>query len=84
MTGVYFLQAMMLCVLLVKKFPYALLILPLIVVTGAFHVVNSKLFQRPWDLMSLKEAALLDARDQVISATSPDAACYCLVQGRSA
>lgn len=67
MTGIYFLQAMILCVLLVKKFPFALLIIPLIIITVVFHQVNSKLYRRPWQLMSLKEAAVLDARDHVSS-----------------
>lgn len=65
MVGIYFLQAMGICVLLVKRFNFAPLILPLIVVTIIFHKVNLGLFQRPWTLMSLKEAAVLDARDQV-------------------
>eukprot|EP00878_Enallax_costatus_P008398 GHUV01008778.1.p1 GENE.GHUV01008778.1~~GHUV01008778.1.p1 ORF type:complete len:750 (+),score=167.74 GHUV01008778.1:924-3173(+) len=63
MTGIYFMQAMGICVLLVKRFNFALLLLPLIVMTVAFHVVNLSLFKRPWTLMSLKEAAVLDARD---------------------
>ena len=65
MTGIYFMQAMGICVLLVKRFNFALLLLPLIVATVAFHVVNLSLFKRPWTLMSLKEAAVLDARDHV-------------------
>lgn len=65
MVGIYFLQAMILCVLLVKKFPYALFVLPLIVFTIVFHMVQSAQFRRPWRLGNAREAALLDARDHV-------------------
>lgn len=65
MVGVYFLQLMALALLLVKTFPYALLLLPLLVLTACFHVVVGKLFRRPWALMNAKEAAVLDARDHV-------------------
>ncbi|KAF6257823.1 hypothetical protein COO60DRAFT_1521842 [Scenedesmus sp. NREL 46B-D3] len=63
MTGIYFLQAMALCVLLVKGFPYAALIIPLIVFTAVVHSNCKQLFRRPWTLMSAKEAAILDTRD---------------------
>eukprot|EP00882_Tetradesmus_deserticola_P001118 GHRQ01001211.1.p1 GENE.GHRQ01001211.1~~GHRQ01001211.1.p1 ORF type:complete len:784 (+),score=334.19 GHRQ01001211.1:817-3168(+) len=63
MTGIYFLQAMALCVLAVKGFAFAALLIPLILFTAVVHVNCKKLFRRPWTLMSAKEAALLDARD---------------------
>ncbi|KAF8065514.1 CSC1-like protein [Scenedesmus sp. PABB004] len=69
MVGVYFLQAMSLAVLLVKRWPYAVLVLPCVAVTAVVHIVNVNLFRRPWTLMSLKEAAVLDTRDH--SAMSP-------------
>lgn len=80
MTGIYFMQAMGICVLLVKRFELALLLLPLIVVTIAFHKLNLGLFKRPWTLMSLKEAAILDGRDQVREIACPGGAriCCCL------
>jgi hypothetical protein len=65
MTGIYFLQAMALCVLLVKGFAFAALIIPLIVFTAVVHSNCNKLYRRPWTLMSAKEAAILDARDPV-------------------
>lgn len=63
MIGIYFLQLMTACVLGVKQFAYAALVVPLIVLSIAFHVVNISLFKRPWTLMSLREAAALDGRD---------------------
>lgn len=65
MVGIYFHQAMLLCILLVKKFPYALLVLPLCIFTVVFHIVNAAQFKRPWKLGNAREAALLDARDHV-------------------
>lgn len=65
MVGIYFLQVMTLCVLLVKGFPYAALVIPLMIITAVVHNVNMNLFTRPWKLMSAKEAAVLDARDPV-------------------
>lgn len=64
MVGIYFLQVLSLAVLLVKGFAYALLVLPLLVLTIIIHVTNAALFRRPWSVMSLKQAALLDARDK--------------------
>ncbi|WIA16520.1 hypothetical protein OEZ85_013198 [Tetradesmus obliquus] len=63
MTGIYFLQVMALCVLLVKGFAFAALIIPLVVFTAVVHSNCTKLFRRPWTLMSAKEAAILDKRD---------------------
>jgi hypothetical protein len=65
MAGIYFLQVMALCVLLVKGFAFAALIIPLIVFTAVVHSNCTKLFRRPWTLMSTKEAAILDTRDPV-------------------
>lgn len=65
MVGIYFLQLMLLAVLLVNRFPYALLVLPLLVFTVVFHIVQSNQFKRPWTLGNAREAAMLDARDSV-------------------
>lgn len=65
MVGIYFLQLMLLCVLAVKRFAYALLVLPLVIFTLIFHAVQSNNFKRPWKLGNAREAALLDARDHV-------------------
>ncbi|KIY93558.1 hypothetical protein MNEG_14404 [Monoraphidium neglectum] len=63
MVGIYFLQAIVATVLGVKRFPYAALILPLVVATVVFHWALAKLFKRPWTLTSIREASMLDARD---------------------
>jgi hypothetical protein len=63
MVGLYFLQFMVAALLAVKKFAYVVLIIPLILCTILFHQVMTSTFRRPWQLISLKEAALLDARD---------------------
>ena len=63
MTAVYFLQLVTAAVLAVKRFAFAALLLPLLVLTATFHVTVSKLFARPWTLTSLREAAALDARE---------------------
>jgi hypothetical protein len=65
MVGIYFLQAMLLAVLAVKRFPYALFVLPLVVFTVIFHIVQSSQFKRPWRLGNAREAAMLDARERV-------------------
>jgi hypothetical protein len=65
MVGIYFLQAMVIAVLAVKKFPYAAFIIPLIIFTIIFHKVFGSMFARPWTLGNAREAALLDARDHV-------------------
>jgi hypothetical protein len=65
MVGIYFLQAMLLAVLAVKKFPYALIVLPLMVFTVIFHIVQSSQFKRPWKLGNARESAMLDARERV-------------------
>lgn len=65
MVGIYFMQLMPLALLLVKKFPYALIMLPLILFTVVFHVVQSSQFKRPWRLGNARESAMLDARDHV-------------------
>ena len=67
MVGIYFLQFMVAALLGVKKFTYVLLIIPLPLITILFHQVMTSTFRRPWQLMSLKEAALLDARDGTVS-----------------
>jgi len=63
MVGIYFLHLMVVALLGVKGFGYVVLIIPLPIVTAVFHANMLAIFKRPWKLMSLKEAALLDARD---------------------
>lgn len=61
--AIYFLQAMLACVLGVKKFGLVALIIPLPIVTAWYHIQMNKLFARPWTLMNLREAAALDAQE---------------------
>ena len=63
MTAVYFLQLVTAAVLAVKRFSLAVGLVPLLLLTAVFHVTMAKLFARPWTLMSLREAAALDARE---------------------
>jgi hypothetical protein len=63
MTGIYFMIVVNICLSLIKSWPWILFSLPLLVVAAALHVTSLSLFKRPWSLMSLKEAAELDARD---------------------
>ncbi len=49
----------------IKKFPYTVLIVPVLIPTIAFHLVVLRLFARPWTIMSLHDAAKLDINDQV-------------------
>lgn len=63
MVGIYFLQAIVATVLGVKKFAFAVIILPLLFFTAIFHVVVYNLFHRPWNITSLQVAALLDKRE---------------------
>jgi hypothetical protein len=76
MVGVYFLQLMVLALLGVKKFAFVLLIIPLPFITILFHKTMLGVFKRPWKLMSLKEAALLDARDGAVSWSQVAATCF--------
>ena len=70
MVGIYFLHLMVVALLGVKGFGYVVLIIPLPIVTAVFHANMLGIFKRPWKLMSLKEAALLDARDGTVSSRS--------------
>jgi biopolymer transport protein ExbB/TolQ len=63
MTGIYFMIVVNICLSLVKVWPWILFALPLLVVAIVLHGTSLSLFKRPWSLMSLKEAAELDARD---------------------
>jgi hypothetical protein len=48
MVGIYFLQAIVATVLGVKRFPYAALILPLVVATVVFHWALAKVGGWDW------------------------------------
>lgn len=76
MVGIYFLQAIVATVLGVKRFPYAALILPLSVCTVVFHWAATNVFKRPWSLTSVREAALLDAREEKPLSAEEEAAVH--------
>lgn len=78
MTGIYFMQIVVMAVLLVKKFVLALLIIPAPIMTALFHVVLTNLFNRPWTLMSLKEAAVLDKLDGNVGVLLVGMSAWCL------
>ncbi|GAX72896.1 hypothetical protein CEUSTIGMA_g351.t1 [Chlamydomonas eustigma] len=64
MVSLYLMQIFMLVLLSIKAFRFAPLIVPLIFFTFLFHVSVYLLFNRPWRLLSVHDAAMLDLRDQ--------------------
>lgn len=73
MVGMYFMVAMLILVLMFKRFPFVWLAIPLGVFMVLFHHTTAKLFDRPWSLMSLKEAAILDRADGSGDVTAEEA-----------
>jgi hypothetical protein len=67
MTAVYLFQLVMLALLAVKKFVFTPLLLPLILFTFYVHRAAMKLFSRPWELLSLRDARRLDHADAEVS-----------------
>lgn len=67
MTGVYLFQVVMLALLAVKRFPFAALLLPLILGTAMMHVAAMRAFSRPWELLSLRDARQLDMQDAEVT-----------------
>jgi hypothetical protein len=74
MTGIYFMIVVNICLSLVKVWPWILFALPLLVLAVVLHGTSLSLFKRPWSLMSLKEAAELDARDGPSGVSAAEAA----------
>lgn len=60
MTALYLMQITMLGLLGLKKFVYTPVLLPLPVATLVFHIAISRVFAKPWSLMSMHDAAMLD------------------------
>lgn len=60
MTALYLMQITMLGLLGLKKFVYTPVLLPLPVATLVLHIAISRVFAKPWSLMSMHDAAMLD------------------------
>ncbi|KAG2494790.1 hypothetical protein HYH03_007033 [Edaphochlamys debaryana] len=60
MVGLYIMQLTMLGLLALKRFPFAALVLPLLLLTVAAHLRTLSLYQRPWSVTSLHDATALD------------------------
>lgn len=65
MTGLYIFQLCMIGLISLKKFPYSVVIIPVLLPTLIFHFTCHQLFARPWTIMSLHDAAELDKNDKV-------------------
>ncbi|EFJ47929.1 hypothetical protein VOLCADRAFT_91422 [Volvox carteri f. nagariensis] len=64
MVGLYTFHVVMLALLVIKKFPFAPLVLPAPLGAAAFHRQLHSLYRRPWSNLSLRDAADLDAMDE--------------------
>ncbi|KAG2430435.1 hypothetical protein HXX76_009959 [Chlamydomonas incerta] len=64
MTGVYLHQAVMIALLSIKQFPWAPLALGAPLAAAAFHRAVTRMYRRPWNSTSLRDAADLDAADR--------------------
>ena len=65
MTSLYFMQVFVTILLGIKGFRYAPIMIPIIFATLVYHVAVYSLFQRPWSMMSVHDAAMLDLKDEV-------------------
>ena len=59
------LQGFILFILAIKGFVFAPLIIPAPFFTMVFHVSVVTLFHRPWNMLSVHDAAMLDAKEEV-------------------
>ncbi|KAG2431317.1 hypothetical protein HYH02_013447 [Chlamydomonas schloesseri] len=64
MTGLYLHQAVMTALLSIKQFPWAPLALGAPLAAAAFHRSVVRMYSRPWNTTSLRDAADLDAADR--------------------
>lgn len=64
MASLYIFQIFLLILLSIKGLICSFLIVPLIFVTFIFHMVVYSNFDRPWTIMSVHDAALLDLKDK--------------------
>ncbi|KAG2494802.1 hypothetical protein HYH03_007045 [Edaphochlamys debaryana] len=63
MVALYIMEIATMAILLIKKFAYALLALPLILGTIGYHYSTLTLYNRPWKVVSLHDASELDQYD---------------------
>jgi len=64
-------QLMIIGLLGVKKFPYALIVAPLPFITVFFWIASEKLFKRPLSVLSLRGASDIDRSDKTAAVAHP-------------
>ena len=67
MVSLYAMQLFLIVLLSLKSFGAAPVMLPAVLITFIFHVTVYSLFCRPWSMLSVHDAAMLDNRDQASS-----------------
>ena len=67
MVSLYAMQLFLIVLLSLKSFGAAPVMLPAMLITFIFHVTVYSLFRRPWSMLSVHDAAMLDNRDQASS-----------------
>ncbi|KAG2435993.1 hypothetical protein HYH02_011706 [Chlamydomonas schloesseri] len=64
MVGLYIMELTMLGLLAIKKFKWTPLAIPLVIITIGFHISTSKMYNKPWSVNALHDAAELDKRER--------------------
>ncbi|KAG2426170.1 hypothetical protein HXX76_013151 [Chlamydomonas incerta] len=64
MVGVYIMELTMLGLLAIKKFKWTPLGIPLVIITIGFHISTAKMYNKPWSVNALHDAADLDKRER--------------------
>ncbi|KXZ43993.1 hypothetical protein GPECTOR_75g716 [Gonium pectorale] len=65
MVGLYTSHVVMLGLLSIKRFPFAPLLLPATAAAAAFHRAATRMYDRPWRILALRDAADLDQLDEM-------------------